>query len=138
MRVFACYVVSKLQRHRCPTFRALRSYLLVKHVFTYKYIIYIYMKVTSKHARIRLLRCVQIATPSVLYFPSFAKLLTRKTCFYIFLHINIYSIYMKVTSKHARIRLLRCVQIAMPSVPYFPRFAIFNKRPTNGVTLLYI
>jgi hypothetical protein len=24
MRVFACYVVSKLQRHRCPTFGALR------------------------------------------------------------------------------------------------------------------
>jgi hypothetical protein len=24
MRVFACYVVSKLQRHRCPTFVALR------------------------------------------------------------------------------------------------------------------
>jgi hypothetical protein len=23
MRVFACYVVSKLQRHRCPTFGAL-------------------------------------------------------------------------------------------------------------------
>jgi hypothetical protein len=25
MRVFACYVVSKLQRHRCPTFGALRT-----------------------------------------------------------------------------------------------------------------
>jgi hypothetical protein len=24
MRVFACYVMSKLQRHRCPTFGALR------------------------------------------------------------------------------------------------------------------
>jgi hypothetical protein len=24
MRVFACYVVSKLQRHRCPTLGALR------------------------------------------------------------------------------------------------------------------
>jgi hypothetical protein len=24
MRVFACYVVSKLQRHQCPTFGALR------------------------------------------------------------------------------------------------------------------
>jgi hypothetical protein len=24
MRVFACYVVPKLQRHRCPTFGALR------------------------------------------------------------------------------------------------------------------
>jgi hypothetical protein len=24
MRVFACYIVSKLQRHRCPTFGALR------------------------------------------------------------------------------------------------------------------
>jgi hypothetical protein len=24
MRVFACYVVSKLQRHRCPAFGALR------------------------------------------------------------------------------------------------------------------
>jgi hypothetical protein len=24
MRVFACYVVSKLQRHRCPTFGTLR------------------------------------------------------------------------------------------------------------------
>jgi hypothetical protein len=26
MRVFACYVVSKLQRHRCPTFGSLRYY----------------------------------------------------------------------------------------------------------------
>jgi hypothetical protein len=25
MRVFACYVVSKLQRNRCPTFRDFRS-----------------------------------------------------------------------------------------------------------------
>jgi hypothetical protein len=46
-----------------------------KHVFIYLYIIYIYIyiyiKVTSKHELIRLLRCVQIATPSVPYFRSF-------------------------------------------------------------------
>jgi hypothetical protein len=41
---------------------------------------------------------------------------------------------MKVTSIDACIRLLRCVQIATPSVPYFPRFAILNKRLINGVT----
>jgi hypothetical protein len=41
MRVFACYGVSKLQRHRCPTFGALRfrthrgqtdSYILYIHI----------------------------------------------------------------------------------------------------------
>jgi hypothetical protein len=72
MCVFACYVVSKLQRHRCPTFRALRP--RNQHGQTGRYIfIYIdrYIKVTSKHARIRLLRCVQIVTPSVPYFRSF-------------------------------------------------------------------
>jgi hypothetical protein len=73
------------------------------------------MKVTSKHARIRLLRCVQIAMPSVPYFPRFLQLLTRKNMFFTYKYI-IY-IYMKVTSKNARIRLLRCVQIATPSVP---------------------
>jgi hypothetical protein len=36
MRVFACYVVSKLQRHRCPTFGALR--LRTKRVQTGRYI----------------------------------------------------------------------------------------------------
>jgi hypothetical protein len=36
MRVFACYVVSKLQRHRCPTFGALR--LRTRLVQTGRYI----------------------------------------------------------------------------------------------------
>jgi hypothetical protein len=36
MRVFACYVVSKLKRHRCPTFGALR--LQTRRVQTGRYI----------------------------------------------------------------------------------------------------
>jgi hypothetical protein len=36
MRVFACYVVSKLQRHRCPTFGALR--FRTRHGQTGRYI----------------------------------------------------------------------------------------------------
>jgi hypothetical protein len=38
---------------------------------SFKSYIYIYIEVTSKHAHIRLLRCVQIATLSVPYFRSF-------------------------------------------------------------------
>jgi hypothetical protein len=42
MRVFACYVVSKLQRHRCPTFGALR--LRTRRVETGHYI-FIYIDI---------------------------------------------------------------------------------------------
>jgi hypothetical protein len=43
MRVFASYVMSKLQRHRCPTFGALR--LRTRRVQTDRYIfIYIDMQ----------------------------------------------------------------------------------------------
>jgi hypothetical protein len=52
--------------------------------------------------------------------------------------LRLYNIYIKVTSKHARIRLLRCVQIATPSVPYFRSFAISNKQRTNGQLHFYI
>jgi hypothetical protein len=59
MRVFACYVVSKLQRHLCPTFGALRPRnrrgQTGRYIFIY---IYRYIKVTS----------VKIATKSVHYF----------------------------------------------------------------------
>jgi hypothetical protein len=44
MRVFACYVVSKLQRHRCPTFGALR--LQTRHVQTGRYI-FIYIDISN-------------------------------------------------------------------------------------------
>jgi hypothetical protein len=42
MRVFACYVVSKLQRHRYPTFGALR--LRTRRVQTGRYI-FIYIEI---------------------------------------------------------------------------------------------
>jgi hypothetical protein len=44
MRVFACFVVSKLQRHRCPTFGALR--LRTRRVQTGCYI-FIYIRYIS-------------------------------------------------------------------------------------------
>jgi hypothetical protein len=72
MRVFACYVVSKLQRHRCPTFGDLRP--RNRRIQTGRYIfIHIdrYIKVTSKHARNRMQRCVKFATKSVHYFRRF-------------------------------------------------------------------
>jgi hypothetical protein len=44
----------------------------------------------------------------------------------------------KVTSKHARIRLLRWLQIATPSVPYFRSFTLSNKPRSNGQLHFYI
>jgi hypothetical protein len=61
------------------------------HVFTSIYIIYIYIKVTSTHARIRLRRCVQIATPSVPYFRSFTAPKPTRTNWP--LHFYIYRLY---------------------------------------------
>jgi hypothetical protein len=44
-------------------------------------------------------------------------------------------IYIKVTSKHARIRLLRCIQIATPSVPYFRSFTLSNTPRVSRLSL---
>jgi hypothetical protein len=56
MRVFACYVVSKLQRHRCPTFGALR--LRTRRVQTGRYI-FIYIDVEeSRHSWLYIQRSV--------------------------------------------------------------------------------
>jgi hypothetical protein len=44
-------------------------------------------------------------------------------------------IYITVTSKHARIRLQRCVKIATKSVHYFRRLEVSNEL---AVTFLYI
>jgi hypothetical protein len=54
MRVFACYVVSKLQRHRCPTFGALR--LRTRRVQTGRYI-FIYIDLTTHMVAYWLKRC---------------------------------------------------------------------------------
>jgi hypothetical protein len=61
----------------------------------------------------------------------------EKTGRYIFIYIDdIYRyIYIKVTSKHARIRLQRCVKITTQSVHYFRRLEVPNKLT---VTFLYI
>jgi hypothetical protein len=63
----------------------------------------------------------------------------EKTGRYIFIYIDdiyiyIY-IYINVTSKHARIRLQRCVEIATKSVHYFRRLEVSNEL---AVTFLYI
>jgi hypothetical protein len=70
---------------------------------------------------------------------SFGDWRSRKTGplhFYIYRYIYIYIyIYIKVTSKHARIRLQRCVKIATKSVHYFWRLEVLKKL---AVTFLYI
>jgi hypothetical protein len=48
------------------------------------------------------------------------------------------SIYIKVTSTHARIRLRRCVQIATRSVPYFRSFTAPKPTRTNWQLHFYI
>jgi hypothetical protein len=45
---------------------------------------------------------------------------------------------MKVTSKHTPIHLIRCVQIATPSVPYFPRLAQSTNTPQTELHFIYI
>jgi hypothetical protein len=64
---------------------------------------------------------------------QFLTLRERKIMF-----LHLYIIYIKVTSKHARIRLLRCIQIATPSVPYFRSFTLSNKPRSNGQLHFYI
>jgi hypothetical protein len=79
MSVFACYVGSKLQRHRCPTFGALR--LRTKRVQTGRYIfIYIDKTCSTWIARDR------IYFP---HWPSFRIIQRRKKkikCIKIILH----------------------------------------------------
>jgi hypothetical protein len=71
------------------------------HVFTSIYIIYIYIyiKVTSTHARIRLRRCIQIATPSVPYFRALRPRNRRgQTGRYIFIYIDVYNVVRAIWS----------------------------------------
>jgi hypothetical protein len=56
----------------------------------------------------------------------------RKSMFF-----HIYNIYINVLPKHARIRLQRCVQIAMPSVNHFRRFTCTNSQ-THKRTVIFI
>jgi hypothetical protein len=88
--------------HGGPRGRSCNSFLCgsVKACFyIYIYIIYIYIKVTSKHTRIRLRRCVQIATPSAPYFRSFTAPKTTRSNwqlhFYIYRYVEEYSCYLK-------------------------------------------
>jgi hypothetical protein len=79
MRVFACYVVSKLQRHRCPTFR---DYSL--HTYTRKrssifiYIDYNYLELKF------------IITYQVGYNNCYTIKGNLKQRYYIFLYIHSY------------------------------------------------
>jgi hypothetical protein len=105
------------------------------YIYIYRYI---YINVIPKHTRIRLLRCVQTATPSVPYFRSFTAPKPTRTNWPLYFYIYRYNIYIKVTSKHARIRLLRCVQIATRSVPYFRSFTDPKPTRTNWPLHFYI
>jgi hypothetical protein len=162
--------VSKLQRHRCPTFGALRfrTQRAFSHLTNGPYtpapsvgspsspcfLLYTWRPLTQPftdvpvqpsyqwtvHAR-AICRQSEHALLSSVHMASSRgrtgnSLLcgSVKACFYIY----IYNKYIKVTSKHARIRLLRCVQIATPSVPYFLSFTISNKPRSNRQLHFYI